>query len=177
MEGLGPSEVPPPPRKNNKTTYPTCPQQNKRFRANLGPQPETGANENFANLWPHMRKYSVSCACTDNFLNICPFQNTSEQNCSNLCLAHSHQKTKNPWMDPPWTKKKTIFLAFFEMPSHKISNHHQTFKNVRRAQQKSKPEIFKINNFKQIRKCPKRYFEHFHLTPSLPPQSSETLFL
>ena len=52
-EGLGPSEV----AETNNTTNLTCPQQKTHFRAKLGPQTETGANENlaiFARIWENI---------------------------------------------------------------------------------------------------------------------------
>ena len=112
-----------------------------------------------------MGKCSVFCTYTSKCLKFCPFSNTSVQNCSNLCLAHSHQRTKHPMNAPP--PEKNSFLGCFEMPTKNLQMSSKPLTNARHFQQKSKLDIFKIHNFKHIRKC-RKHFEHFHLTPFLP---------
>ena len=63
---------------------------------------------------------------------------------------------------------------FFEMPPKILQMSSKPFKTARYFQQKSELEIFKINNCKQIRTCPRQYFDDFHLTPFLPPSLNPT---
>ena len=161
-----------PPPKKNQDHQPNMPSQKTYFRANLGLQPETGPNGNFAmfaRIWENI-VFSVP-AQTKFWITLFKL---AESKMAQICVLPILTRQPNTHECTP-LNKRTLFFRNFEMPTPKMSS--KNLQNARHFQQKSKPEIFKLNNFKQIRKCPKHFFGHFHLTPFLPPHPLQHLIL
>ena len=79
-----------------KDHQPNMPPTKTHVCENLGPQPETGANEVLTFLPAYGRKKnSVFCTYTNKIWIFALFQSTSDQNCSNLSLALSHLTSKH----------------------------------------------------------------------------------
>ena len=123
--------------------------------------------------------WEISC-CLHPHKQICQelpfFKNKSEQNCTNVSLAHSHQTTKRPWMHPP--EQKTYFLSVFKDAYPKISKCDQdsTPLQMRIIFNKSPSRYFQNQQLQTIIKCPKQYLGYFHLTPFLPPHPLNPYF-
>ena len=89
-EGLGPSEV----ARKKKTTNPTCPQQKHMFVKIWARNPKRVLMK-FWHFCPHKGKKQCFCTYTNKIWIFALFQSTSDQNCSNLSLALSHQTSKH----------------------------------------------------------------------------------
>ena len=158
------------PEKN--TTNPTCPQQKQnRFSCKFGPTTRNRCRCEVCHFCPHMGKIVFSAPTQTNFCKFALFQSNhirAESLKFVSCPFSPDNQTPMNAPPSPWNKEK-LFFSFFWDAHPKISKCGQNLLNARHFQQKSKPEMFKNNNFKQIRECPKQYFEHFHLTPFFHP--------
>ena len=135
----------------------------KTIYANLRRAPKTGA---FAVVWENIACFhhasvnfwrgaiSVKKERQKQFTKISGLPILTRQPSTHECTPH---EPKNP-----------IFPVFWDVRP-KLSGCHQNLWNCTSFSTKYTPESFRINSFKQIRECPKQYFEHVHLTPSLPP--------
>ena len=124
----------------------------------------------------HVGKSSVFSPCPQKFLQICPYSETQNQFTKIYGLPSLTRQPSTHECIPPEPQKATLLVFFLRCPPKNFQMSSNPLKTARDFQQNSKPEIFKINNFEQIRKCPKQYFEHFHLTPFLPPPSETPIF-
>ena len=161
----------------NKTDHqPNMPQTKTVYVQTWSPTPK----------WVQMRSLlflpaygicSVFCTYTNKFWKFYLYlknQNKIAQICVLPILTRQPDRHE---CTPP--KQKIYFWAFdlLRGPPKNLLMSAQAWKTARHFQQKSKPQIFKINNFKQIRPSPNTISWAYSLDTIFAPPSSQNLFL